>query len=184
MNRLRSLAVVLLAVALGTVPTFANPAHQTDTVTHTFRLTIYGQVPPQTAFSVVYGDQANRAVRYFCGSIEGAPDCAVSSVPGGNGAIHIVDITWPRGTALPFAVRVHSGGSENGTTFYEATVTPNGNTTTDVSFSFAPTSPQPAPSTPPTPPRLPDTGLPGLPLGGLAVGAICLASGVLLRKRR
>ncbi len=184
MSRIRSLTLVLLLVALGTVPTFAHPAHQTDTVTHTFRLTISGPVPPRTAFSVVYGDQANRAVRYFCGPIEGAPDCTVSSVPGGNGVIHTVDITWPRGTALPFAVRVHSGGSQTGTTFYEATVTPTGTTPIDVSYSFASASPRPAPSTPPTPPRLPDTGVPGLPLGGLAAGAGLLASGVLLRKRR
>ncbi len=214
MNRIRSLTCVLLLAALGTVPAFAQPAHQTYDVTKTFQLTIYGPVPPHTAFSVLYGEQFNRAVRYFCGPIEGAPDCGISSIPSDNGVVHTVDITWPRGTDLYFAVRVHLDDSENGTTFYEDVETLNDNMTNTVSYTFAPASPSPtpsasaspsptpsapaspspvpsapaspspAPSAPPTPPRLPDTGLPDLPLGGLAAGVVFVASGLLMRRRR
>jgi hypothetical protein len=48
----------------------------------------------------------------------------------------------------------------------------------------APASPSPAPRAPASPPRLPDTGLPGLPLAGLAAGVGFVASGLLLRRRR
>ncbi len=171
MNRIRPLTFVLLLVALCTVPAFAHPTQQTYDVTKTFHLTIYGQVPPQTAFSVLYGEQTNRAVRYFLNSER--------HWRGPYRRYHLA-----RGTALHFAVRVHLNGSENGTTFSEDVETLNGNmTNTESCAKCASVAEARAKRADHAAPVL-DTGMPGLPLGGLAAGIVFVASALLMRRRR
>jgi LPXTG-motif cell wall-anchored protein len=180
MKRLHSLALVLALFALLTLPAFAHPAQQSDEVIKTFQLTIYGDVPPGTAFSVTYGSLDNFAQRVFCGPVEGivvpTPTCT------GNGAVYTVVTDKPRGDTLNFRYQIHRGGELTGTTFYEGTETLNSDMTNTAYYTFETTAPgndqQDMPS------QLPDTGLPGLPLGGLAGSVALLAGGLVLRKRR
>lgn len=94
-----TLGALVLAL-LVTVPAFAG-VEQADTVTLTFELTLYGDVPTDTTFGVLYDfedpKETDQAIP-FCGQPKGyepKEDCA-----GGDGTTYRESVKLPRGTRI------------------------------------------------------------------------------------
>jgi hypothetical protein len=86
--------MAILALALGT----QTPAQAQDTVTKTFKLTLYGEGPGRGFPGFSLNSTADR--RAFCGGFPGDVPCK------GGGAVYTVQVDVPKGTTLTYYVDV------------------------------------------------------------------------------
>lgn len=112
---MKTLASILAAAAFMLV--LAAPAlaqggttQQSDTVTKTFKLTLYGNVPAERVFEVKYltEDEAKagadpKAIQ-FCGGVQdpGASRIISREACTGNGTVYTADVEFKRGTKVGF----------------------------------------------------------------------------------
>jgi hypothetical protein len=170
-----------LRIANGEQPENGTEAR---TVTNTFQLTLYGDVPEGESFGVEYSDPSASPVPplYFCG-----PETEVACT--GNGTVYTKTVTFPLNFRLHFRFFRGFTQSLNFELFYEDFKTLSSDMTTSAYYTFGDAAPgngtqDDADDTPDVPTRLPDTGLGGLPLGSVAaLISLLFASGYIVRRR-
>ena len=99
MPSVRGIALALALALIMTLPAFAQRPQAAPTVTKTWTLTLYGDVPPGESFGVEYRDPAGRDVAplYFCG-----PTAASTCSSDGTSYVHTLVV--PQGFALYFRI--------------------------------------------------------------------------------
>lgn len=95
----RVIALALPLALVLTLPAFAQHPPTAQTVTKTWTLTLYGDVPPGESFGVEYRDPAGREVAplFFCG-----PQAAVTCA--GQGREYTLTLAVPQGFDLYFRI--------------------------------------------------------------------------------
>ncbi len=207
MRTLRATLTALAMLALFAIPALAG-GDGGDTVTKTFELTLYGEVPGDQAFIVTYvtGEQLEQMESeelsgpppgvVFCGQPAARPaeeDCV------GGGTVYTGKVEFERGEKILFAfVRANEGegsGSGSEEIFFGSpgleTGEPEleiltGDRTNEAFYSFD--TRQGGPGDDPQAPAMPDTGAGGmaggrLPLGGAAILLSLMAARYAVRRR-
>jgi len=167
-----AVALLALTLAVGVInPVFADGADQ-ETVTKTFQLTLYSEVPPGELFTVG-GTGINILV--LCGGASTTTPCR------GNGSVYTASIEYRRGTEATFRFIRNEDKPNAREVFGERTETLLRDTVNAAAYTFDATPGPDAPT------QLPDTGARGrvadLLFGSAAqVIALLLLGGYMLRR--
>ncbi len=205
---MKRIATTLMALTLALVavtPALASGGEQGDTVTKTFELTLYGEVPADQLFAVGYATREQLVdgafpdpVPYilFCGTLSEGDDAPAQVVTegacvGGKGTTYRADVELRRGAELAyFFVRASNADPNLFDAFLTTPIndelkptafeTLDGNATNAAYYRYGTTAG--------TTPGMPSTGAGGMasghiPLGGAAASLSLLAAGAYSARR-
>ncbi len=165
---------VLISLALLTLLAIPALGQEQETVTQTFKLTLYGDVPEGETFRVLVAEEGSfdfAAVTFCGGPKPGTPPGPEDTECVGNGTTYTQTLRlFPAGTDIKFTFGREPAGEQNLEAFFKATATIPTEESISAHYTFGGDDQESGDADQQMPEKMPSTGA-----GGLARSSIPLA---------